>query len=205
MQLSGIGKLATSRLAQYNITTITDLDNYIITHSDADLRKLVRDISLNERRGRCLEGYVPRRYNKRIYDGLVGRIREHRDFQIDDYGTWRVSNPDRKVLQCGSSPRMVSWNPETGVADRGTIVRQGYPWVRGRYFKSCMLPEGLSNVERDRLIRNSFAYKARRKYPCSCFQSEKTCRDFSPSRGNRLRGSRLSYCEWSGGECRSVL
>lgn len=199
--LPGIGKMAAARLALLNITTITELDNYILSHTDAELRRLVRDISANERAGQCLEGYIPRKYNKRIYDGLVDHIRSHRPFQIDDYRTWRITDPDRQILQCDPQPRMVDWDLQDSVPDASTVIRQGRPWSRG---KSCKLPPTLSNTERDYLIRNNFAYKAKRKYPCSCFQSKKTCDDFASSRGNRVRGSKLPYCRWAGNMCKNL-
>lgn len=202
--LYGIGKMAAARLSLVNINTVADLDNYILSHTDVELRRLVRDISANERAHQCLEGYMPRKYNKMIYDGLVDHIRSHRPLQIDDYGTWRITDPSRQVLRCGSQPMMVDWDLQDGVTDSGTIIRQGHPWTGGRYAKSCKLPATLSNADRDRLIRNNFAYKAKRKYQCSCFQSERTCSDFGLSRGNRMRGSGLPYCEWTGGVCRDI-
>ena len=68
LTLPGIGKMAKQKLQHRGINSVEDLNTYILHHRTSALRDLVHHIALNPRREECLEGYYPRKHNKRIQD-----------------------------------------------------------------------------------------------------------------------------------------
>ena len=206
--LSGIGKMAAGRLLdQYNIRTIAELDTYVQSHTDTEVRALIHQVSMNEKYGRCLEGYYPRKHNKMIYDGLT----EHIGIAMPDDGKVRVpvARMGDYVINCKSNGQhqMVPYVPG-GVGSDTIISREGvaYPTMGDgyRYGKSCIPPSDLSVAERDNLIRTSPFYRNRQYYKCGCFGSRATCEDFSRGRNNRRLNRSESECVWRNNQCRSL-
>jgi hypothetical protein len=217
LTLPGIGKLAKERIRQRGLPFVEDLDAYIMGHRTSLLKDFVHLISLNPRRDECLEGYYPRKHNKRVKDGLITQIKRLKPlFEMNDYRTSRVpaERQNDPVIRCDTRTLgpFVSYDNSPG--NQGTVLREGVPF-RGipgsgyRYGKACLPPEDLTLVERDAEIRTNPVYRNRRHYKCSCFRSLETCNDMSPARGNRLlkRDGRPKdpYCRWQDNRCQSIL
>ena len=206
LTLPGIGKLAKARLQRRGISFVEDLDLFIMRRRTTALRDFVHQMSLNPRQEECLEGYYPRRHNKRIKDGLVRKIKGLKpDFEITDYKTLRVFENERyePVLRCdrhGLGP----YQPyDDSIANQATILREGVAYRSG---KSCIPSLLLTLAERDAELRLNPAYRNRRRYKCGCFRSEATCNDMSSVRGNRhLKADgrpKEPYCRWQANRCR---
>lgn len=214
LTLSGIGRLAKHRLVQRGITSVEDLDAYIDNHRASALRGLVDQICSNPRKDECLEGYYPRRHNKRIKDGLIRKIKALKPaFDMNDSETWRVpaGRFGDPVIRCDTRAFGAFQPYDNSVPSQGTMVREGVAF-RGipgggyRYGKSCLPARDWTQAERDAELRTNPVYQNRRRYKCGCFRTAATCNDMRAARGNRLltRNGRPKepYCRWYQNSCR---
>lgn len=213
--LSGIGKMAKRKLRDRGINSVEHLETYIMNHRNSSLRDFVNHISLNPRGEECLEGYYPRKHNKRIKDGLIQKIKELKPaFQMDDYKTLRVpaNNFVEPVIRCGVEDLgLGAYHPyDNSIASQGTVLREGvaYRGIPGggyRYGKSCVPELVWPLARRDAELRNNIVYRNRRRYKCACFRTEATCNDMNSVRGNRLLKAngtpKEPYCKWNDNRC----
>jgi hypothetical protein len=190
------------------------LNDYII--NTLDLVSFIEQIAGNPRANMCLEGYYPRRHNKRIVDGLTEYIQQIiPDFEYRDANKYRApTNSVDNVLNCGTNEYVVYESYNGSTASTATMKREGGAYRAGpgpsgqyKYGKSCMLSNVLTDAERDVLL-NTAPYISRKHYPCKCFQSKKTCEDFSEGRNNRVLRTKskvgkstVPYCTWEDGRC----
>jgi hypothetical protein len=213
--LDGIGKMASFRMNQNGLGTVEAFSDYILSHTYKELQALVYLISVNLRADKCLEGYYPRKHNKRIMDGMIGYIKTIKpDFNMPDYKTIRA--PQNKinmdVIDCNTHTikPFVPYNDDD-VFSRGTMEREGVayrakggPETQYRYGKSCVPNKSLTSAQRDELIRTNPVYNNRRYYKCECFKEQETCEDFVLERGNRIMSKKkirkptVHYCKWNG-------
>jgi hypothetical protein len=208
--LDGIGKMARIRMMHLGLGTVEAFNDYILSHAHDELQELVYAISANPRADECLEGYYPRKHNKRIMDGMIEYIKTlEPDFNMADYKTIRapLNKTTTQVINCDVHEigPFVSYNNSR--FSRATMDREGvsYRGVSGpdtqyRYGKSC-IPDTRSNaIARDQLIRNNPIYNNRRHYKCDCFLTKETCEDFAPQRTNRIINKKgkptVAYCKW---------
>jgi hypothetical protein len=213
LTLPGIGKMAKQKLQQRGINTVEHLNTYILHHRDSALRDFVHHISLNPNRAECLEGYYPRKHNKRIKDGLIAKIKELKPtFNMNDYKTLRV--PPHKfadqVIRCDTLGLGPYLPYDDSTSSQGTIEREGvaYRGIPGsgyRYGKSCLPSRHWSHAKRNTELRTNPVYRNRRRYKCSCFRTASTCNDMRSVRGNRLLKAngnpKEPYCKWYLNRC----
>lgn len=212
--LNGIGRMAKERMIQHNLATVEAFNEYIVSHTNDEIRGLINAISTNLRAEECLEGYYPRKHNKRIVDGLTEHIKTIRgSFTMLDYKRIRapLNKTNKLVINCKTKTLepYVSYN--NSVFSQSTMVREGlaYPLVgpktQYQYGKSCIPSAKLTITERDRLIRTDPIFRNRRQYKCQCFLSEETCNDFTRQRQNRIINRRnkptMKYCRWHNDKC----
>ena len=213
LTLPGIGKMAKQKLQQRGINSVEDLNTYILHHRTSALRDLVHHIALNPRREECIEGYYPRKHNKRIKDGLIRKIKElNPAFHMNDYKTLRVPPHNRadQVVRCDTLALGLYQPYDDSIASQATVEREGvaYRGIPGsgyRYGKSCLPARHWSLAERNAELRTNVIYRNRRRYKCGCFRTKMTCNDMSSTRGNRLLKAngrpKEPYCKWYLNRC----
>lgn len=218
-KIVGVGKMTAGRLGAIGISSEIDLDNYIMTHDATEVRNMVRQVTLNQRAGQCIEGYIVRRYNKRAYDGLVNYINEfapEKSSLLFHANSWRLTDPKRLVFRQrgrghGTVCEEVEWDPglpyEATQDTIGTLGALNYPWDGHiGYGKSCK-PHGTS-AERHLQIMNDRRYSARKKYNCKCFRSKSTCSDFdvlvNPDAAELRVGTGKPLCRWVNDRCENI-
>lgn len=79
-----------------------------------------------------------------------------------------------------------------------------FPYGRSDYLRRSALRTAATRAERNALLRNPHAPEGNRRFwPCACFRSRGTCRDFARRHGNRLQSGQ-AYCRWDDVEAQCV-
>lgn len=213
--VDGVGRLMQARLRAAGIRTLAQLRAHILALANGGstrakkrrLQDFVDTLTRNPRGRSCLEGYVPRIHNKFARDGLIHYMAHTLQLPANVLPTFRDKSR-RPPLPGRPSPhfdwRVIPFEggwayPHGPRIPTATRRPRSYP-----FGKSDPPPAGLTRAQRNEALQNDPRYAARRRFPCTCFQSRETCEDFAPGRNrrdNRPPGSRLPACVWDGAVC----
>lgn len=211
--LYGVGPFIANRLgaAPYHIGNVGELRAWVNhEHRRSRITNMVNAVTLNARRGQCVEGYVVREHNKLGRDGLIAFMVQDPAIALNPLLAPAFADKSRNPF-AGNFDRRITDPPvryEGGHAFRFAKPQYQHvpvPAVGAHYNypygKAPPLPEALTVAQRNAQIRNNLNIQANRKYwPCSCFRSRKTCHDFLPAKHSRM-GSGMPDCRWAGGTC----
>ena len=215
-RLRGVGNHIAGRLAAppYSINNVGQFRAWVNQeHRRSRITQMINAVTLNPRRGQCLEGYVVREHNRIGRDGLIAFMIQDPAIQLNPLLAPPFADKSRNPFDANFDRRIT--NPPLRY-EGGHAFPNAKPQYRhipvlavGAHYdypfgKAPPLDASFTVAQRNARIRNNLNVQANRRYgPCSCFKTRKTCHDFLPRKGNRM-GSGMPDCRWHGGECRDA-
>lgn len=222
--LPGIGPLLRQRLLTHAppLPTVRKLKAWFRRMQSMDSsvqREWLLTMTENPRADMCMEGYVVRKHNRRALETLVKVAQDVRGAESPAW--WANLMPEAGLDR--SDPRGARWHWQAALAEGG----EAHPYARiegtqrvpARAIPSTRWHNGydplsksslqgkVEEAQRDAILRDrSDPAFNRTKWPCNCFQSVETCKDFGregnlvDAAGRKIRAP----CKWADGRCKEA-